>query len=132
MGNINSKTTITPLNNAGSQVLPTIVTLSATGNEEVTFSQAITGSTTNVAYVFNLDPAKVAYLIIHSDVTCTVKTNSSGSPTDTISLTGGTPKMFPLGTLAAIPFTAAITTGIFVTVPGATSGTLTIYAVTAL
>ena len=61
--------------------------------------------------------------------TLTVKTNSSGSPTDTITLTSGVPVLYVAGGPWAAPISGAVTT-IYVTdnTSNAVGGTLTISA----
>jgi hypothetical protein len=97
-------------------------------NLEKTFSIG-----TNVAQDLEADVSTIVSLAMEWDgagsETCVIKTNSSGTPDDTITLTHGSPLIWnteiqdTLGT--ACPLTVDVTTGIFVT--NAAAGDLTVY-----
>jgi hypothetical protein len=71
----------------------------------------------NVAKVWNCTRANLKSLCFYSDLGVTIKTNSSGSPTDTIVLAPGQSLVWTLqtDTLAKCPLSADVTGGIFVT-----------------
>jgi hypothetical protein len=66
--------------------------------------------------------ANIKAYILYSTVACTVETNSSSSPSDTITLAAGVPKTFITGGQTTNLFTANVTT-IYVT--AAVAGALT-------
>lgn len=91
-------------------------TESVVGNGEANFDQQVPIGT-NTAYAFNLVRSKLLSLCISSDTACTIKTNSSSAPTDTLSIGAGETRLWTLATnlIANCPITADITAGIFVT-----------------
>lgn len=117
---VTGKIGITITNNAGVQVIS--ASLPYTGNNENLF-QEILAIGTDVEYDIEFLVAKSTLLAIISTTNATVKVDSTGSPTPTITLLAGVPKVFPIGTN---PFTTDVTK-IFVT--NAAITTLTIYRV---
>jgi hypothetical protein len=97
-------------------------------NLEKTFSIG-----TNVAQDLEADVSTIVSLAMEWDgagsETCVIKTNSSGTPDNTITLTHGSPLIWNTEILAtlgtACPLTVDVTTGIFVT--NAAAGDLTVY-----
>jgi hypothetical protein len=79
-------------------------------------------STTNELINWNAIRADLKSLSISCDQALTIKTNSSGSPTDTITLSAGQNIIWSYQTdgLSHCPFSADITTGIYVTNPSST------------
>lgn len=80
------------------------------GSQEKNIDKSVAvGTDTLVPYT--LDRSILQSLVISSDVALTIKTNSSGSPTDTIVLTAGQALMWAFATdgLTACPITANIT-----------------------
>lgn len=93
-----------------------------TGGVEQNFSLAL-GTVTNQAVDLAWASAKLLSVFITTDVDCTLKLNSSGSPTDTITLAAGIPYQWVKGSGVTYPFTGtagAVTTG-FLTTTAATN-----------
>lgn len=72
-------------------------------------------STTNQAVDLNFAVANVQALWMFSPQTVTVKTNSAGSPTQTLTLTGGVAYQWVAGGAGTNPFTSDVTAGLFIT-----------------
>ena len=77
--------------------------------------------------VMTLDVSQVKAFWIQSDQNCTIETNSSGAPTNTLSLLANKPYVWYEGAYDAFKLTADVTQ-LFVTVPGATSANIKIRA----
>lgn len=77
------------------------------------------------------DDTQIKLIWIESDQDLTIGTNDAvggeGSPDDTIELKAGVPLVWTPDCYLGIPFTTAITAGIFVSNPGATAANLVIY-----
>ena len=91
-------------------------------SNRIQLSETVTGGTeknldmsiavgTDTLVAFTLDRSILKSLCLSSDVALTVKTNSSGAPTDTIALAAGQTLVWTLATdlLAKCPITANIT-----------------------
>lgn len=88
---------------------------SFTGSEELNFNLALAGGATNTQ--FNLVFAKTSLqsIFIYADTeNCTLKTNSSGAPQDTITITAGEPFVWDVNSGITNPFAGNVTSG-FVT-----------------
>lgn len=97
---------------------------------EKNLDETIPGSTTDQLVDFDMDVSQMKGLFIVADQDCTIKTNSSGSPVNTITLLANVPFVWVAGD-AALRDTggAVITTDItklYVTVGGATAALLQI------
>jgi hypothetical protein len=92
------------------------LTETPTGNAENNFDDTLPVAA-NTAKVWNVVRANLKSLVLFSDLGVTVKTNSSGSPTDTIVLQPGQALCWTLATdlLAKCPFSADVTAGLFIT-----------------
>ncbi len=93
-----------------------------TGDLEQNFSLAL-GTVTNQALDMAWAPAKLVSIFITTDVDCTLKLNSSGSPTDTITLKAGEPFSWLKNSGVAYPFvgsTGTVTAG-YITTTAATN-----------
>lgn len=118
--------TFTPLVSAPGQT--TNLTISQTGSSYVTVSDTIAGSaTTNIA--FTCDVSAVKMFQVTSTVAATLKTNSSGSPVDTITLVANQPYVWYYGAYDTFKLGTDVTT-LYFTVAGATAGTVTIDCLT--
>lgn len=73
----------------GDSVVNKTNTLSSGG--KVSLDESIANAVTNGAIVFTLDVSQVKAFYLVSDQALTVKTNSSGSPDNTITLVAGIP-----------------------------------------
>lgn len=99
-----------------------------TGNSEVSVDQNFPAASTNVAITLAFTVANVQYCFLLSDVDMTLKTNSSGSPANTINLKAGRPYRWCISDgYNALLFTVNVTSG-FVTCTSA--GRLRIYVLT--
>ena len=103
---------------------------SITDTSERNLDIAVTHSTTNVAILFALTVANLKSVSISCDIGLTIKTNSSGSPQETITLIPGQNFIWTLATDGAgkIPFAGDVTE-IFVTAGTGSDGTLKIRAI---
>ena len=104
-----------------------IGTNTATGSSVISLSETIAGSATTQISVA-IDVSALKAIAIKSTVATTLKTNSSGSPDDTIVLVADQPYVWFTGDYNASLLTVDITS-IFFVVAGATAGTLTIEGV---
>ncbi len=62
-----------------------------TGESQITLSPVIPDGTTNQLVLIAIDVSLLKFLAIKSDKAITIKTNSSGSPDDTLSILAGVP-----------------------------------------
>lgn len=85
------------------------VTVVATGSGEVNVDETIPASQTNMLITLAVDVSALKSLYISSDETLTIKTNSSGSPTDTLTITGGKPLVWYTGCGFSCPLTGDVT-----------------------
>jgi hypothetical protein len=77
---------------------------------------AIAAAQTNFLVTFvTITLANVVAFFLSCDQTCTVKTNSSGSPTNTINLIGGQPYVWTNLSYIAIPLASTTLTSFYVT-----------------
>jgi hypothetical protein len=85
-------------------------TETVTGSMEKNIDKSVAVGT-DTLYAYTLDRSILQSLCLYSDVALTIKTNSSGSPTDTIVLVAGEARMWSLayGGLSLCPITANIT-----------------------
>ena len=95
-----------------------------TGGAQAVLNEALGAMQTNVLYNIAFPQASVKSLILLSDVAATIKTNSSGSPADTIALAAGKPIVWDAASPYACPFTADVTK-FYVT--NTAAGTLKVY-----
>ena len=95
------------------QNAPVSIPFSVTADEENDFAFQVTAAATNEQHIFGCTSAKLQQIIIESDQAMTLKTNSSGSPQDTIVLVAGIPFVWTAGCGMAYPFAGAVTTGYF-------------------
>ena len=71
-----------------------------TGNGESNNDTVLAAGATNVLVSYALIRSQINSLCLSCTGDCTIKTNSSGSPADTITLLAGVPKFFPTNALA--------------------------------
>lgn len=100
---------------------------SFTGDNQLAISQVIPGSTTNLEILAAIDVSKLKMLVMQSDVATVIKTNSSGSPDDTITLAAGVPYTWGDGDYNALLLGTDVAS-IFVTVAGVVDANLQILA----
>ncbi len=106
----------------GSTALSDSVTL--TGELATEANIALAASATNQQENIAFNHTNLRGVYIKSDVTVTLKTNSSGSPDNTITVTAGVPFVWCYQSGITNPFTAAVTTTYWT---NATSDAATIY-----
>ena len=84
------------------------------GDVEAAVSQDIDASAVNIEILVALDVSKLQSVVIKSSQDCTVKTNSSGSPDDTLTLVANVPYVWTINSYDASLITADVSK-IFVT-----------------
>jgi hypothetical protein len=91
--------------------------------------EAIPANATNVLMTVALDVSAMKAFYLLSDVACTIKTNSSGSPADTITVAAGVPMLWDVAHEGALPnpFGTDVT-AFYVTTASTVGGTLSFYA----
>jgi hypothetical protein len=75
-------------------------TFDITAGGEINIDESIAGPATNAQVALTLDVSQVRSLFISADGALTLKTNSSGSPTNTIALAAGVPFIWASGDAA--------------------------------
>lgn len=94
----------------GGSEIPLSEQVSITGDAEVNLDIVVNNTVVNQLVPFVLDRSKVQGIFIDPDSNVTVKTNSSGSPTDTLTLLASDPVAWTINDgLAKCPFTADVT-----------------------
>lgn len=94
---------------------------SAAGSIEI--DETVPATTTHMPLSLAIDVSQLKSLLISSDVALTLKTNSSGSPTDTIAIKAGIPYIWNTDSYDTCLITADVTTA-FLT--NATGGAATV------
>lgn len=97
------------------------------GSGIIGVQDAIAGSSTTQINVA-IDVSAVKQIVIHSTVAATLKTNSSGSPANTIVLKADVEYVWNTDSYDSFLLTTDVTT-VFLVVAGATAGVLTISGV---
>lgn len=94
--------------------------ITVTNDTELNFDGTVASVTTDAEIDWAATRANLKSLCLYSDVAITVKTNSSGSPVDTITMTAGQSIVWSLVAdgLTACPFSANVTK-LYVTNAGA-------------
>lgn len=90
------------------------VTNDVTNEGEKNIDRTIATGTTNLQIDLAFVRSRLKSILILSNVDVTLKTNSSGSPDDTIALTANNPLIYRSDGYLAVPFSADVTT-IYVT-----------------
>ena len=80
-----------------------------TGDHAEGFDEAIAPSTTNQLVAASVDVSRIRSCMVYCDKAITLKTNSSSSPADTITLTAGQLRQWNTGHAEANFFTTDIT-----------------------
>lgn len=96
-----------------------------TGGGEAVIDEVLPANQTDVEYAMSLDASQIKGFIIKSAVAATIKTNSSGSPGQTINVAAGKGIIWHLGNGFSNPLTPDITK-IFIT--NVASGLFQMYA----
>lgn len=68
-----------------------------TGSSNIEVSESIADGQTAKAITLAIDVSAVSLLVIYSDKDITIKTNSSGSPDDTLTVSAGVPLIWYTG-----------------------------------
>lgn len=100
----------------GISVGGTVQTIPA--NSQIAFQETIAINQTNHEIDIAVTLANVQAMALEANQDCSVKTNSTGSPQETISLKANTPLIWVLGDLAAAKFFAGDITKFYVTTGG--------------
>lgn len=79
-----------------------------TGDSQLIINESIAIGATNLLVLSAIDISQVKALALYSSVDLTVKTNSSGSPTDTINLLAGIPYIWETGAYDTCKITADV------------------------
>lgn len=112
--------------------ITTTSSVTLTGDSNISTTPALLASTANQQVNCNFTVSRLKSLLLLSDITCTVYVNaaSTGSPTDTITLTANKPWFWYDGSGITCPIagTAGVVSNLYVTVAGAVAGTLKIRA----
>jgi hypothetical protein len=99
--------------------------INVTCDAKTVFQESITNGSTNVEYILAIDYSQIQLISIHANYAMTVKTNSSGSPTDTVTLVAGKAQIYKASDGSGCPITADVTK-IYVTNSSGSNGILTI------
>ncbi len=102
-----------------------------TGDAEIDLDAVVALSTTNKEFDIQFVKTDVISLIMQSDKAVTVKTNSSGSPSDTISLAANMPLVWHTDSPTSMPLAGNVTK-IFVTNAGSTNAAIKIRVLAAI
>lgn len=98
---------------SGSPINPVGATF--TGTEELNFTLSLAGGATNTQFNLVFTKTSLQSIFIYTDAeNVTLKTNSSGSPQDTITITAGEPYVWDVSSGITNPFAGNVTSG-FVT-----------------
>jgi hypothetical protein len=81
-----------------------------TGNTPATIGQNFPAASTNTAFTMAFNYANLQSFWLVASQNCTIKTNSTGSPANTINLVAGVPYYWSLSSGLTNPFTVNITT----------------------
>jgi hypothetical protein len=79
------------------------------GNREIGVSQAVIAAQTNLLIPMSYLVANLKSIFILSDQNCTIKTNSSGSPQETITLVANVPFVWQYQSGVTVPFAGDVT-----------------------
>jgi hypothetical protein len=82
---------------------------SEAGNSEIIFDQTFSASTVNQSITLALTAADLQAVFLVSPQGCTIKTNSTGSPNNTITLEPNIPVIWGASNGLTCPFTADVT-----------------------
>lgn len=104
---------------------PLSKSVSFVGVRELNIDAAVAASTTNQQELLSFTAASLLEIFISSTQNVTIKTNSSSSPQETLTITGGDPLQWDNTCGIAIPFSGDVTS-IFITNAGASSATVSI------
>lgn len=89
-------------------------TRSFSGDTQVALDTQIAAATTNQLFTIAIDVSQVKMLVMLAEVAMTIKTNSSGSPANTVNLLAGVPYEYGEGGYTTLVLTTDVT-AIYVT-----------------
>jgi hypothetical protein len=98
--------------------------LTITGDAQHRMAPSIPGASTNLEVIVAVDVSALKSLFLFCSRDVTIKTNSSGSPDNTINLRAGEPLHWHTNAYFANPLLAADVTSIFVTLAAGDAATL--------
>ncbi len=105
----------------------TNTTDSYTADGELNVSEVITAGASNVQFDITFDPDNVKSMVLYSDQAVTVKTNSSSSPQETISLVAKKQRVWNTDHTETIPFSGPVT-AFYISNAGATDANFKFHA----
>ena len=97
------------------------VSKSFEGDVQANLDLSIPTATTNQEVLLALDVSALKTVIVSSDVAVTIKTNNSGSPTDTIAIKAGIPYIWHYDAYASNLFTGDVSKIFITNTSGSTS-----------
>ena len=92
---------------------------SEAGNSEIVFDQTFPAGSTNVPISLALTAASLQAIFMVSPQGCVIKTNSTGSPTNTITLQPNIPVIWGASSGLSCPFTSNVTIAYVTCTPAA-------------
>jgi len=95
----------------GQSGLPISKGVVLTASEEVNFDFQVAASTSNQPFNLAFTKVDLQSIFILSDQTVTIKTNSSSTPQDTLTITGNDPYQWDINCGIANPFAGNVTSG---------------------
>lgn len=103
------------------------VTASASGNNITQIADTIAASTTHQSFAIGIDVSTIQSLFIYTDGALTVKTNSTGSPDQTLTFAANQPLVWAYGMPVTCPLTTDVTMLYFTN--GSSTDAVNIYGV---
>jgi hypothetical protein len=101
----------------------------ASGSSLLQITETIANAGTNIAVACSIDEDALAGFFLSSNYDVTVKTNSSGSPQETIALKAGVPVVWTSGSVGSKPISDDVT-ALYITNASGSSATVTLIAIT--
>lgn len=116
---------VTIQHSRGSETIGKTVTYTA--DQEKGGDYTLAGGLTNQEITLSFDVSQLKVFLMYATVAMTIKTNSSGTPQETITLAADNPVLFRYDDGRGALFAGDVTK-LYATVPGGVEGTLTIRA----
>ncbi len=80
-----------------------------TGSQEINITKLVAAAQTNLLIPISFPVASVLSVVIVADGNCTLKTNSSGSPQETLNITANVPLVWQYQSGSTVPFAGNVT-----------------------
>ncbi len=100
------------------------ITDTVTSNQDIAQDITVAATTTNYEADIAIDESTIVSVALYSDKAVTIKTNSTGSPDDTITLAAGQMKKWKTGDVDGAKVFTADVTKLYVTNAGGTTATV--------